>query len=172
MSKLKESERRSGFEKFLMALLRMSVGFIFLWAFLDKLWGLERSTPSGEGWVNGFSPTENFLMSGVQNSPFVDFFQSLSGQVWVDWLFMIGLASIGVSLILGICMRLASVSGALISILIFIALYPPANEPFISFHIIYFLVFLFLGVTPSGNWFGLGRKWRQNRLVKKLPFLK
>ena len=36
-------------------------GFIFLWAFLDKSFGLGYATPSDNAWIHGGSPTTGFL---------------------------------------------------------------------------------------------------------------
>src|SRR6266511_711287 len=46
--------------KFL-AVFRVAVGFVFLWAFLDKTFGLGYATPSAKAWINGGSPTKGFL---------------------------------------------------------------------------------------------------------------
>src|ERR1044072_1320309 len=43
------------------ASLRLLTGFAFLWAFLDKTFGLGYATPSGKGWIDGGSPTKGFL---------------------------------------------------------------------------------------------------------------
>ena len=51
------------------ALLRVAVGFIFLWAFLDKFFGLGYATAADKGWIDGGSPTKGFL-SGVKVGPF------------------------------------------------------------------------------------------------------
>jgi thiosulfate dehydrogenase [quinone] large subunit len=163
---------RKGFEKFLVTLLRLSMGWIFLWVFVDKLWGLGYSTPKGEGWLTGVSPTSDFLSNSSQASPFTEVFQAMAGQSWVDWLFMITVAGVGVTLILGVMIRLAGVIGALLSLLIFLAIFPPEDNPFITFHIIYILVLLLLSATPSGDWLGLGKWWSKTRLVKGFPFLK
>lgn len=40
-----------------LAALRLTTGFIFLWAFLDKLFGLGFSTPSERAWINGGKPS-------------------------------------------------------------------------------------------------------------------
>ena len=77
------------------AVTRLGLGFIFLWAFVDKLFGLGFATPTERAWVNGGSPTTGFL-SGVEG-PFADFFTPMAGQAWADWLFMAGLAGIGVA---------------------------------------------------------------------------
>ena len=43
-----------------LAVLRVSMGFVFLWAFLDKAFGLHYSTPSSKAWIHGGSPTKGF----------------------------------------------------------------------------------------------------------------
>jgi thiosulfate dehydrogenase [quinone] large subunit len=52
-----------------LAVLRVSTGFVFLWAFLDKTCGLHYATPSAKIWFNGGSPTRGFLAS-VEIGPF------------------------------------------------------------------------------------------------------
>ncbi len=163
---------RKGFEKFLLFFLRITLGWMFLWAFLDKTWGLERNTPKGEAWIDGVSPTEGFLLHATQGSLFAEIFQSMSGLPWVDWLFMFSLASIGIALILGVMTRLAGVGGALLSLLIFLAVMPAETNPLITYHVVFIFAFLLLSVTPCGDWFGLGKKWSETRLVKGAPFLK
>src|SRR5689334_12004100 len=46
-----------------LASLRLLTGFVFLWAFLDKTFGLGYATASGKGWLDGGSPTKGFLGS-------------------------------------------------------------------------------------------------------------
>jgi thiosulfate dehydrogenase (quinone) large subunit len=53
------------------AALRVSLGFVFLWAFLDKTFGLGYSTPSAKSWISGGSPTEG-AATGSTN-PFMDY---------------------------------------------------------------------------------------------------
>src|SRR3982751_4142068 len=90
-----------------LAVLRISVGFVFLWAFLDKTFGWGYATPSARAWINGGSPPKGFL-SAVGVAPFQGTFHSIAGQPWADWLFMLGLLGISVALILGIGMRIAA----------------------------------------------------------------
>ncbi len=57
------------------AALRIALGWIFLWAFLDKLFGLGHETASQAAWVNGGSPTAGFLGHATlppENNPFLD----------------------------------------------------------------------------------------------------
>ncbi len=61
-----------------LAVLRITTGFIFLWAFLDKTFGLHYSTPTAKAWINGGSPTKGFL-SSVDVGPFQSTFHSIAG---------------------------------------------------------------------------------------------
>ncbi|HEV2634497.1 MAG TPA: hypothetical protein VGX23_05090, partial [Actinocrinis sp.] len=45
------------------AIVRIGTGFMFLWAFLDKTFGLGYSTASAKAWIHGGSPTKGFLGS-------------------------------------------------------------------------------------------------------------
>ncbi len=152
------------------ALIRISLGWIFLWAFLDKLFGLGHETPSEAAWTNGGQPTAGFLQ-GATTGPFADFYQDLAGQAWVDWLFMIGLAAIGCALILGIGIRLAAIAGGIMLVLMWSAVLPPANNPFMDDHLIYALVLVALALGDAGNTLGLGRPWQRTRVVQRWPIL-
>jgi thiosulfate dehydrogenase [quinone] large subunit len=73
-------------QKIVFLLLRLSMGFIFLWAFLDKTFGLGFATKAAGAWIRGGSPTSGFLGNAVKG-PFVDIFHSLSGLAEVPALF-------------------------------------------------------------------------------------
>ena len=55
-------------DRLALILLRLALGVEFLWAFVDKLFGLGYSTPSARAWLNGGSPTKGFLKGGVQRT--------------------------------------------------------------------------------------------------------
>src|SRR3954453_5214620 len=80
-----------------LAVLRIAFGFTFLWAFVDKLFGLGYATPSGKGWIDGGDPTAGFLGKGT-SGPMAGFYHSLVGDFWVSPLFMIALAGLGLAL--------------------------------------------------------------------------
>src|SRR4051812_31281326 len=61
-----------------LAVLRISTGFVFLWAFLDKTFGLGYSTPSARAWIHGGSPTQGFLKS-VDVGPFQSTYHAIAG---------------------------------------------------------------------------------------------
>jgi thiosulfate dehydrogenase [quinone] large subunit len=119
--------------------LRLGMGFIFLWAFFDKLFGLGFATTGAKAWINGGSPTTGFLTNAVQG-PLASFFQSLAGILVVDWLFMAGLLFTGVTLIANRYLVWGVISGASMLLLMYLAVLPPENNPIIDDHIIYILV--------------------------------
>ena len=56
-----------------LAVTRILVGFVFLWAFLDKTLGLGFATTPEKAWLAGTSPTTGFLKMGVNpDGPFVE----------------------------------------------------------------------------------------------------
>src|SRR5215207_8510578 len=124
-------ERRLARE--VLGVLRIVVGFTFLWAFLDKLFGFGYATPSERSWLNGGSPTRGFLANSA-SGPFEGAYKDIAGAAWADWLFMAGLAGIGVALLLGIGMRVAAASGALLYVLMWTVVLPPENNPSLDDH--------------------------------------
>jgi len=151
--------------------LRLSLGWIFLWAFLDKLFGLGHETKSAQAWINGGSPTKGFLSKGA-TGPFEDFYHSIAGAAWADWLFMIGLAGIGIALVAGVAMRIAATSGALMLVLMWTVVLPPENNPFMDDHLVYALALITLALMAAGRYLGLGAVWERLSIVQRFPFLK
>ena len=152
------------------ALIRISMGWTFLWAFFDKLAGLGYATESANSWLNGGSPTVGFLRFGT-SGPFAEWYQSIAGQGWVDWLFMLGLAGIGLALIFGAGLRIAAAAGTLLMVMMFTAALPPENNPVVDEHIIYALVLLALPLLDAGRTLGIGRWWSAMPLVQKYRWL-
>jgi thiosulfate dehydrogenase (quinone) large subunit len=150
--------------------LRIVVGWVFLWAFLDKLFGFGYATPSERSWLNGGSPTKGFL-GNAPSGPFEGLFKDIAGAGWADWLFMLGLAGIGVALLLGIGMRVAAVSGALLYVLMWTAVLPPETNPVVDDHIIGALVVIALALVHAGDTFGLGRWWKRQSIVQQNRWL-
>ncbi|MEU8611982.1 hypothetical protein AB0C29_28750 [Actinoplanes sp. NPDC048791] len=163
--------RRSKATRFTLAGLRLALGWVFLWAFIDKLFGLGLATPDKGAWINGGSPTKGFLGKAVAG-PFEGVYHSIAGAAWADWLFMLGLAGIGIALIAGIGMRLAAVAGGLLLVLMWTAVLPPENNPFMDDHLIYAGVLAVLALTAAGDTLGLGKMWARLPLVQRLPWLK
>nr|WP_246243500.1 DoxX family membrane protein [Amycolatopsis pithecellobii] len=161
------------------AILRIATAFLFLWAFLDKTFGLGYSTTSQAAWINGGSPTQGFL-STVHAGPMAATLRSWAGAPWADWLFMIGLVAIGLAVLLGVVLRISAVAGTLMMALMWIAEWPLAKandagqathstNPIVDYHFMYALVLIVLAFVFAGDTWGLGRQWA--RLVRHNPWL-
>jgi len=157
--------------RYVWAAARISLAWVFVWAFLDKTFGLGHETPSAKAWIDGGSPTEGFLKN-TPKGPFAGFYNDLAGLAWVDWMFMLGLAGIGLALFLGIGMRIAAAAGALLLVMMWSVVLPPANNLFMDDHLIYAIVIVGLALVSAGDTIGLGRWWGGTRLVRRLPILK
>ena len=153
-----------------LALTRLMLAFVFLWAFFDKALGLGFATKAESAWVAGGSPTAGFLSFGVnEHSPMASFFAELAGQAWVDWIFMLGLLGIGLALLLGVGLRLAAVSGSIMLVLMWLAVFPLENNPLIDDHIVYAVV-LWVVALSRREW-SLTDWWLSNKFVKKNSWL-
>src|SRR6266536_1131610 len=135
------------------AVFRVAVGFVFLWAFLDKTFGFGYATPSARAWFHGWA-----------------------GAPWADWLFMLGLLGIGVALTLGVALRIAAASGTAMMLFMWAAEWPLAkhtsdgalsasSNPIVDYHIIYAFAVIAVAVLAAGSTWGLGKLWA------KLPFV-
>ena len=157
--------------------LRLVLGFVFLWSFFDKMFGFKVATCQGadigcsQAWVNGGSPTKGFLGYAV-TGPFAEFYHKLAGHAWVDWLFMISLAVIGVGLLLGTWIRFAAFVGIALLLLMWSALLWPVNTPGIDEHIVYALVLFGIALTAESQLWTLQPWWHKRQLAKALPFLR
>ena len=166
-----------------LATLRIAFGITFLWAFLDKTFALGFHTGYDQegnldrfgdaAWINGGSPTEGFLSFGVPaDNPFKEMFNSMAGQAWVDWLFMIGLLGIGVTLLLGVGMRIGTAAGALMYAFMYAAVLPLENNPVVDDHLVGVIVMAVLALGAAGTTWGLGRWWNRTDVVQKYPVLR
>jgi thiosulfate dehydrogenase (quinone) large subunit len=163
-----------------LAITRLATGFIFLWAFLDKTFGLHYSTgaavPEGKpslSWIEGGTPSQGFMKHGA-TGPFKDLFADMAGPL-TDWLFMLGMLGVGVAVMLGIGLRVAAVSGSIIMALMWIAEWPinqGSTNPLIDYHVIYALVLIVVALTFAGDTWGLGRWWANLPVVRKHSWLR
>jgi len=148
------------------AVLRVGVGIIFLWAGLEKVIGgggewsaagfLGFGTGGSLGWpfVTGeiaegtvFNPTQSFWAGLADNDMAMTVINLL-----VPW----GQIGIGVSLILGLLTRFGAAMGTLMMLFFFVAAWD-FEFGIVNQHLTYALVTFFLGYIGSGNFFGLDR---------------
>ncbi|TMK44196.1 MAG: DoxX family membrane protein [Actinobacteria bacterium] len=164
-------------------LSRIALGWVFLWAFLDKAFALGFGTGRLESggidffakdaaWLNGGHPTAGFLEFGTKG-PFKDFYAGLAGQTWVDWVYMLSMLLIGLALILGIGTRLAAIGGIIWMGLFYTAgAIWPENNPFVDEHVVFAIVLAGIAYVGAGRYLGLGKYWERVPLVKRYPILK
>ena len=69
---------------------------------------------------------------------------------------MVGLLGIGLALILGIGMRVAAVSGAVLYVLMWTAALPMTTNPILDDHITGAMTLIVLALTAAGTTWGLG----------------
>lgn len=165
-----------------LASLRVLTGFVFLWAFLDKAFGLGYATASGTAWTDGGSPTKGFL-SSVAAGPMESTFHAWAGDAWADWLFMLGLLGIGVAVMTGVALRPAAVAGTAMLALMWLAEWPPAKHlsngspsmstnPFADYHLIYAAALVAVAAAGAGATWGLGRLWARLPIVRDHTWLR
>jgi thiosulfate dehydrogenase [quinone] large subunit len=145
------------------AVLRIAVGVIFLWAGLEKVIGgggewsaaffLGNLTGGSLGWpfFTGdpgdtiFNPTQSIWASMAENEAAMSAINLL-----VPW----GQIGIGISLILGVFTRFGAAMGTLMMLLFFVAAWD-FEFGVVNQHLTYALVTFFLGYIGSGNFYGL-----------------
>jgi thiosulfate dehydrogenase [quinone] large subunit len=158
-----------------LAVLRLSVGFIFLWAFLDKTFGLGFSTPVARAWVNGGAPSQGFLKSPAVVGPLKPFFAAIASPT-TDVLFMIGMLAIGVAVMLGIGLRVSAVVGTVILLFMYLAEWSfgpnaASTNPIVDYHIIFALSLIVVAVLSAGDGWGLGLAWKRLPVVQNHRWL-
>jgi len=180
---LNSKYEKYSFEQITLGVLRIVMGFVFLWPFLDKMFGLGFATTPENSWLAGASPTQGFLkFYGVnQNSPFAFLFSDILGGTYqlVDIAYMGMLLFAGIGLMSGVLVRLSSISTIIFLISVYLSewIITPAQgtmvfNPIIDEHIIYILVLFLFIIIPVGNYLGLGEKWSKLSFVERYPILK
>jgi thiosulfate dehydrogenase [quinone] large subunit len=171
---------------------RILLGLVFLWAFLDKTFGLGWATPSAQAWKFGLgdgSPTYGFLkFASNPDSPASSVWNSFANtaegnpNAWTNWVFMLGLLGIGLGLTFGIFMRIATFSAVAMLFLMWLAEWPVTkvldaqgnntfNSPVLDDHVIYGVLAITLMLFGAERWLGLGKWWESRDFVKRMPWL-
>jgi len=141
-------------DKRFLAALRIALGWLFFYAgitkVLDPAW-------SAKGYLLGAKTFAGFYawMASDGVLPLIDFVNK--------W----GLTLLGVSLILGVAVRLFSLFGAGLMFLYWLPVldFPKVEHGYlVDEHVIYALVLLFFAAVKAGRWYGLEER------CAKLPF--
>ena len=151
------------FQQFSLVALRLSLGWLMFYAgitkVLDPAW-------SAEGYLKGaktFAWFYQWLLS-PQILPIINFIN--------EW----GLTLLGISLILGIFVRLSSLLGAVLMLLYYLPIldfpYPNPHSFLVDEHIIYIFVLLLFASLKAGRVWGL-ENWCSNLpICSKFPKLR
>lgn len=157
---------KSGAARIVLAIARIITGFYFLWAFLDKTFGLGFSTPPERSWLNGGTPAQGYLggkVNPAEGEPgwfagLMEFF--LSWGFFADLIFMLGLLGIGIALILGAGLKIAAVSGVLLMFFMYLSALPlSGSNPIMDSHWFEAALLVIPAVTLSGDTWGVGKIW-------------
>lgn len=169
---VKSKKKKVTYEKawYALAVTRVTMGFIFLWAFFDKMLGLGFSTPTDKAWLLGGSPTTGYL-TGVEKAggPFADMLGALAGNPFIDFIFMLGLFGIGIALILGVGLRVAAVAGTILLVMMWAGSLPIKTNPLVDDHIVYAMM-LWVFALGVRKW-SVFNTWSSIDYVKKHRWL-
>jgi len=153
----------TSFQKISLALLRVSLGWFMFYAGVTKV--LDPAWSAG-GYLKGAKNLAGFYqwLANPDILPAVNFIN--------EW----GLALLGVSLILGIAVRLSSVLGAILMLLYYVPIldfpYPNAHAYIVDEHIIYIFVLLFFAASRAGRIYGLEKWCASLPICSKFPWLR
>ena len=153
----------------LLAILRIAIGLLFLWPFFDKLFGLGYATPHGGGMIDGGSPSS--YVTYVTDGLLKDFYTSLAGNGFVDFLMMAALLLIGISLVFGIASKLGTIGAVLFLAVMYTLVLPPTDNPVLDDHIIMILAMLVVYFFGGFEKISFYQKWKDFALVKRFPIL-
>jgi len=150
-------------EKIVILLLRLSLGWIFLYSAVTKI-----SNPS---WT-----AEGLLKNAQSFSALYQWFASAEILPTVNFINEWGQLFLGISLILGIGVRLSSILGAVLLLLYY---FPQLNFPYIGRtaylvdeHIVYSLVLVYFAVIRAGRVYGLDNWCSSLPIWKRVPKLR
>ncbi len=147
--------------------LRLLLGWSFLWAFLDKMFGLGFATCRLEdggaidfgcdaAMINGGSPTYGFLNFATEGSHTGGLFDWMAPTApdainFADVAFMAVLLLGGLALMLGIGVRIAAIGGGILMLFMFLAADVwPQNNPVNSSHVIEMAAFAGIATVGAG----------------------
>jgi thiosulfate dehydrogenase (quinone) large subunit len=158
-----------------LGVLRLATGFVFLWAFLDKTFGLGFSTPSAGAWIRGGAPSQGFLKSPAVVGPLKPFFAAIAGPA-TDVLFMVGMLGVGAAVMLGVGLRVSAAAGSLVLLFMYLAEWPfganaASSNPLVDYHVIYALSLIVIAVLSAGDTLGFGARWKRLPIVDQHRWL-
>ena len=148
------------------AVLRIVVGVIFLWAGLEKLFAAEPFTAAGflqfgTGGAMGWPFVSGEVAEGTVFNPTHDFWAAIAtneaAMSVINILVPFGQIGIGLGLTLGLLTRFSAAMGTLMMLFFFVAAWE-FDFGIVNQHLTYAVVTAFLGLIGAGNYSGLDRR--------------
>jgi|SRR3989344_4729422 len=145
------------FQKVSILLLRLALGWLFLYAGITKIINPDWSAA---GYLTGAKTFPSFFQAMLDPAilPFINFIN--------EW----GLTLLGVSLILGLFVRLSSWLGAILMLLYYFPIldfpYPNPHSYIVDEHIIYALALILLAALNAGRVWGL-ESWYTKKIISQ-----
>ncbi len=140
-------------QKVLLLILRLALGWLFFYAGVTKIVNPEWTA---KGYLEHASSL-SFLYSWLATPAMLGFVNFIN-----EW----GLALLGVSLILGVLVRVSTILGAGLMLLYYLPIlkfpYVGDHSYLIDEHIIYVLVLLYIYAVDAGKYFGLDKFFRRS----------
>lgn len=140
--------------------MRLAMGWMFFYAGITKV-------------LNPAWTSAGYLENAKTFSTIYDWLASPTILPAVDFMNKWGLVLIGISLILGIAVRLSSWLGAILMFLYYLPIlswpYPNPHSYLVDEHIIYMFAFFVLGYFKAGRIFGLEHWFEKLPLVRDFP---
>lgn len=134
------------YQKASLFILRISLGWVFLYAGITKI-------------LNPNWTAAGFLKGATNMTGFFNYLMQPNVLPAVDLLNQLGLTLLGVSLILGLFVRVSAPSGVVLMVLYYLPKldFPhPSNTSYIvDDHIVYALVLIYFAVINAGKYWGL-----------------
>ncbi len=147
--------------------LRVVMGWVFLQAGVEKL--------LDPGWT-----AAGYLQFAVhENNPLIGWFQGMAGNPLVDALVIWGLTLVGVALLLGVLLRFAAASGAVMMVMFWLSALqggllaglPLEHGWVVDDHLVYAVLLYGLGAFGAGRILGVDAWIERTALVRENPWL-
>lgn len=142
-------------------LLRLLMGWIFLWAGFDKA-------------INGFS-AEGFLThatSGPLHGWFTDLGANATALSVIEPLVTYGQILMGFAIFFGAATRSALFFAGIMMFLFYLSQFPPEYDLFVDYYLVYIVVYLVLGALGAGRILGLDAFVERIGWVRDRPWMR
>lgn len=154
--------RLSSSKFLLIFFLRISMGWLMFYSGITKVLNPEWTALGYGSSAKTFTGLYQWLMSPANIG-------------WIDFMNQWGLTLLGISLILGIGVRLSSSLGAILMLFYYFPIleFPRVGDHsyIVDEHIIYALILIFFAVDKAGRYYGL-EEWFENKFLGKSKRLK